>query len=118
MILKHWYEAAKLHGTVYYVREDKSRTNMSGAYSLYTIVHSDKGARETRLERAWPDSGEGYDDKLAKFLGFRLSKRAWHRNGCGYNRVRAILDDIACHAAGANGQHSGGISLESLHAEG
>lgn len=63
---------------------------MSAYYSLYTVSRG-------RLERAWPDAEDGFDAALAKELGFSLRRRAWRRNGCGYNRPHDVMYSIARH---------------------
>lgn len=93
MTLEQWFKLACKRGQIYYTAR-VSRTNMSALYSLYVVDD------DARLERAWPNSahpagGATYDEKLAKRLGFRLSKRAWHRGGCGYDRVHEILYSMA-----------------------
>lgn len=85
--LKAWFDAAVTHGTVYYVAH-VSKSGMHARYTLYTIA-------DGQLVKAWPDKGEGFDAELASKLGFSLKKRAWVRNGCGYNRVHDILDSMA-----------------------
>ena len=113
MTLKEWFNAALEHGTVYYVLDNAPRDGMGmHAYQLATIV-----MREGRpcLERAWPmsDTTHNYDTALAKTLGHRLSKRAWCRSGCGYDRVHDILYSIA-REFGYDAKTIGKIRIESL----
>lgn len=117
MTLREWWKAARKSKHVYWVCDHASRTNMGAYYSLYTVSQGE-------LVRAWPDSGEGYDEKLAKRLGFRLGRgrgvhglRSWYRGGCGYNRPFDIVDSIAreFQLKGASGEHwSRSVSIEHL----
>lgn len=117
MTLQNWFAAALASKIVYVKCEHVARSNMSASYSLFTIV-------DGRLERAWPsspvDGGFSFDEKLAKRLGFRLGKqnskgeRSWqHRGGCGYDRARDIVSDIA-REFGCADFHKAGISVESI----
>jgi hypothetical protein len=110
--LKDWYRIAKKTRAVYYVAESLSRTGMGGSYTLY-VVH------RGQLMKAWPNGETGYDEKLAKRLGFRMTKswRAWYRGGCGYDRVHAVLYAMA-REFGENLDAINPIRIESLHSGG
>lgn len=112
MTLEQWFQRAVETGVVYYTAK-VSRTNMSADYSLFVVGAGGE------LERAWPDSeqpaagGADYDEKLAKALGFRLSKRAWHCDGCGYDRVHGLISRMARHF-GQDSKAVGRIRSEGL----
>lgn len=114
MTLKDWWKAACTHGTIYYITEHISRTGMGAAYTLYTIAEHDG---KPYLALAWPDDENGYNEKLAKALGFRMRKvgyRAWYRGGCGYDRVRDVIDSIGRYAEPDGKDRQNRIYVEGL----
>jgi len=87
--LAEWFAAARKHGCIY-SRTDVGRTGMGGTVLLWTIRRMPSGKQG--LDVCWPFRD---GDECAKRLGFSLRRRAFVRNGCGYNRAHDAAYGVA-----------------------
>ncbi len=105
--LRKWLEAAKEHGTIYYIVEKVSTSGMSRCITLYTMRERDQwdppGAKAS-LDLCWPNVdniGAGIDEShecwcvAARDMHFSLKKRCFEVSGCGMDMVFALIEDLA-----------------------
>ncbi len=108
--MREWLEAAREHGTIYYIVEKVSASGMIRYITLYTMRERgqwDPPGAKASMDLAWPnmnDIGTTIENSheawchVAKTMHFDPDHRAFKMTGCGMDMVFALIEDLVRYA--------------------